>query len=222
MTEEWKDIPSLAGKYQASNLGRIRYVRVLKALPTANTDYLAVTLTHGERKQERIAVHVLVGYAFLGPRPEHKQINHIDGNRQNNRPVNLEYVTVQENSHHAFKLGNRKHYFTDKQMDTIARWFFDEGRSNTDISRGLLGKKYTVQQLRQMRKKVRSVIEIWRAGHRNGRKNPYERKLTPERVEHMRKLRAAGAKQSELAELFHVHPAHVSRVLAGQMWKQAQ
>jgi hypothetical protein len=73
MTEEWKDIPSLAGKYQASNLGRIRYVRVLKALPTANTDYLAVTLTHGERKQERIAVHVLVGYAFLGPRPEHNR-----------------------------------------------------------------------------------------------------------------------------------------------------
>jgi hypothetical protein len=46
-------------------------------------------------------VHILVGEAFLSPRPEGLCVNHIDCDKTNNRPENLEYITRRENSFHA-------------------------------------------------------------------------------------------------------------------------
>ena len=60
----------------------------------------------GLRKQ--FLVHRLVAVAFVGlqPTPAH-QINHIDGNKSNNVPGNLEWVTCGENHSHAYRIGLR-------------------------------------------------------------------------------------------------------------------
>ena len=52
-------------------------------------------------------VHRLVADAFIpNPDPTTKtQINHIDGNADNNHYSNLEWVTPKENTQHAFRLG---------------------------------------------------------------------------------------------------------------------
>lgn len=62
--------------------------------------YLRVDL-YGKQGKKHFKVHRLVAEAFipnLGGKP---QINHIDGNNQNNSVSNLEWVTNRENNLHA-------------------------------------------------------------------------------------------------------------------------
>ena len=55
------------------------------------------------------SVHSLVAEAFLGPKPTRAhQVNHIDGNKQNNNVTNLEWVTPSRNVHHSYEIGMRK------------------------------------------------------------------------------------------------------------------
>lgn len=70
-----------------------------------HTGYQVMTVRkHGIQKQLR--VHRFVWECFKGEIPEDLVINHIDGDKHNNRLENLEIVTTQENIVHAWvKLG---------------------------------------------------------------------------------------------------------------------
>jgi hypothetical protein len=60
-------------------------------------------------KQMSVAVHKLVALAFLGPRPKGMEINHINGDKTDNRLVNIEYTTRSGNQLHAWNIGLQKH-----------------------------------------------------------------------------------------------------------------
>lgn len=107
MNEVWKDIIGYEGLYQISNLGQVkRDGRILKQ----NLDgrgYLGLALSkNGKAKTNRI--HKLVAWHFVGGFNEGLQVNHIDGNKQNNKSTNLEWVTHKENAIHAVNTGLTK------------------------------------------------------------------------------------------------------------------
>lgn len=79
MQSRW---PSMNGRVLAKSMAGAGY---LKVSPNAKTMY----------------VHHLVALAFIGQRAPGMQINHIDGDKRNNRPDNLEYVTASQNGMHA-------------------------------------------------------------------------------------------------------------------------
>lgn len=59
----------------------------------------------GSRKKYRVFFHVLVTKAFIGEIPPLCQVNHKDGNKDNNRVENLEIVTQAQNAAHASMSG---------------------------------------------------------------------------------------------------------------------
>lgn len=107
-TRVWKDIPSYAGIYEASSEGLIRNKRTGRTLRThlyARHTSVRVKLYDGHGKGATRSVHSVIAEAFLGPRPDGYQINHMDGDRTNNAANNLEYVTPKENMAHAWATG---------------------------------------------------------------------------------------------------------------------
>ena len=117
MKEIWKDIPGYEGLYQVSNLGRVKSLERYKdnnsglvKMPEKimqggiRNGYVLVYLTK-DGKRKTFSAHRLVAQAFI-PNPEQKPtINHINGNKQDNRVENLEWNTDKENINHAVKTG---------------------------------------------------------------------------------------------------------------------
>lgn len=100
MDEVWKDIPNTNGKYQVSNLGRIKsLVKKSPAILKPSKDkkgYLSVDIKKLDKKK-KYSVHRLVAEAFI-PNPENKpQVDHINTIRDDNRVENLRWVTKKEN-----------------------------------------------------------------------------------------------------------------------------
>ena len=118
MEEIWKDVKGYEGKYQVSNLGRVKSLdrvvnhngsktrtfpeKILKPNKVA-FDYLQVTLyKNGKRKCKYI--HNLVMESFVGEKLEGYEVNHIDEDKSNNKLTNLEYLTRKENNNYGTRI----------------------------------------------------------------------------------------------------------------------
>lgn len=112
----WSEIPSLGGKFEASRSGEIRCRRTgaIRKPYINDNGYFMVGIYDSTKKGTiQYRVHRLVAEAFI-PNPDNKRtVNHIDGNKLNNRVENLEWATHRENIAHARKTGLK--ITTDKQ-----------------------------------------------------------------------------------------------------------
>lgn len=101
--------------YEVSDLGRVRHTS-----PRGSSEPGQPTRggrSHGYRRaklgrgggvgdERDVGVHRLVLEVFVGPPPTPKhEPNHINGIKDDNRPVNLEWVTKSENLRHAYEMG---------------------------------------------------------------------------------------------------------------------
>lgn len=101
--EEWKDIIGYEGYYQISSFGRVKNIRTGSILSgdTNNLGYRRVILYTPIKK--RFFVHRLVALHFCDGFKNGLVVNHIDGDKSNNKSSNLEWVTRSENDLHAYR-----------------------------------------------------------------------------------------------------------------------
>lgn len=108
--------------------------------------YELVTL-HYEDKSEQYLVHRIVADTFCSGRTEkRKYVNHIDGDKTNNRSDNLEWVSGSENMIHAVKTGlhpANNPVYTDDQIHRICKLLEEGEKSSKQISE-IVGVNYTL------------------------------------------------------------------------------
>lgn len=164
MNEVWKDIAGYEGKYQVSNMGRVRSLDMTVHNPVRSCDYfqkgrilvpyqerngyLRVTLINGDRStKQKISIHRLVAIAFVSGYAEGLEVNHIDEVRTNNRADNLEWVTCKQNINHG--LHNKRQSISKSrrvvQYDMEGRvvrsyYGLSEASRQTGIARENIGK----------------------------------------------------------------------------------
>jgi len=129
--EIWKKIEGFNDVYEVSNFGKVRsstrlvertnpnkptttafYTykeREVKAFPT-NKGYLRIGLyLNGVKTNHQ--VHRLVSFAFIDNQENKEQVNHINGDKTDNRVENLEWCTNMENYIHSVSIGRQKHSY---------------------------------------------------------------------------------------------------------------
>lgn len=121
--EIWRPIEGTNGKLEVSNMGRIksnmRDGRILKTCPDKK-GYLRLRVTL-DRQKLSFKVHRLVATAFVN-NPDHlPQVNHIDGDKCNNRADNLEWVSNKDNAHHAIQSGLWANVFEGSRKENERR-----------------------------------------------------------------------------------------------------
>ena len=119
----WAPFPGFEGSYEVSDDGQVRSItrtivrsdgkkltikgRTMKLI-TNMCGYRRANLKVNNKSYMR-SVHRAVAIAFI-PNPENKpEVNHIDGDKTNNRVDNLEWVTEKENVAHCIANGLRPH-----------------------------------------------------------------------------------------------------------------
>lgn len=115
--EKWKNIPNT--HYEISNFGEIRNsenYRVLKQ-QINQRGYSTIRIKDNNKKKITLTVHKLVALAFIENLNSYNELNHQDGNKQNNHFSNLRWCTRSENIKHAWDNGLR--YFTAKTRKAV-------------------------------------------------------------------------------------------------------
>jgi hypothetical protein len=158
--EEWRAVVGFDLLYEVSSLGRVRRITGGKGAraghilagskPAGHYHKVSLYSGSGVASKRYVFVHDLVAAAFLGQRPDGMWINHIDGDKHNNRPSNLEYVQPSGNSCHAYRTGLSRQKLTAEAVREIRRRL-EAGETTATVASDTSLSMVTIQNIKARR-----------------------------------------------------------------------
>jgi len=181
MDEIWVSAPGMQGRLEVSSTGRCRTLPSIR-VSTRNGEtniqrkrgvLLRPHLNHAgyptislqaEGRRPKFLVHRFVALAFVPGHFDGATVNHKDGDKTNNNPSNLEWVTLAENTRLQWKDGlinirGERHpsaKLTDVQVVEIKRRL-DCGETQTPLAREYGVSVALISKIRRGTKKVPSA-----------------------------------------------------------------
>lgn len=234
----WKPLMAfgIGGRFEVSNYGHVR-----RCMPGRNAcvgrmvaarlmpqGYVQVKLRVPGKKHGVIkTIHILVASAFLPPpQPGERVIDHINGDKTDNRADNLEWVTQQENTLRAVEAGrfhpNGRHVAAKLSLadvEDLRRAAGDRTReghashfgvSPSTIDDALSGRSHAGVAVPAVGKPIPNL--------RRGESHP-RAKLNPERVLEIVRRRRAGEPAEIIAADYRISPATIYQIMRGLIWQ---
>ena len=150
MEEIWKDVKGFEGRYQVSNLGRVRSLdwsrhkgRVLKLKISRRWGYYRLNLAHADGYIKSVSVHRIVAIAFIPNTDNLPEVNHKDENKLNNvvcfnpdgsidtERTNLEWCTSLYNLRYGTRVERMNKLVNEPRMRPVNQYDFDGELINT-------------------------------------------------------------------------------------------
>ena len=234
MSEHWKPVVGWEDSYSISSLGRVRRDTAFRTSTgngiktnrigkmvggeVSQYGYRRITLKANGQKG-RYWAHRLVATAFIGPAPTPRHVvNHRNGDKLDNRPDNLEWVTRAENDRHAkdvldcIRKGDNhpRCVLSDADCKRIyrevkaAKWSMDTIAAKYGTDRGTVGRIAN-----GIARKHLGLVPI--TGHRR-------RKLSVNNVPTIRTAYANGVSLDTLAARYKVNRATIYDVVNRRRW----
>jgi hypothetical protein len=160
IAEEWRPVPGAEGRYEVSNLGRVKSLRrvvscgirqgkrayrtvpekILK-LGLDQDGYAQVLIAQAEGdKFKNTKIHQLVALVFLGPKPKGEWVLHGPNGKKDNSVGNLYYGTPAQNVQDKWRdgtiiIGEKHHKAKLKEADVIEiRELHKQGLTQKEIA----------------------------------------------------------------------------------------
>lgn len=165
----WKNVTinGMTSEYMISDDGILASLRMCKYMkPGKNSSGYLGTILSVNGQRISVAIHRLVAIAFI-PNPfNYQEVNHKDGNKENNCYLNLEWVDHHTNIEHAIFSGLRdekpSRKYSDEEIHEICQ-MIELGFSNKKISKLTGKRRQFIKQIRlgKRRKKIASRYSFY-------------------------------------------------------------
>ncbi len=175
---------------------------------------------------DRVSLHRVIATKFVQRVGNRDYVNHIDGNKLNNRADNLEWCTSSENAKHAFNLGLRApisnpKYGEDNHLSTLTEKQVREIIKLVDIPFGEIAKRYDTSK-----STIRHIFKGRSWQHLNldlpKEKTNHRLKMNLKEARIIRAKLVGGARQADVAREYGVDKGIISKIARNVTWREPQ